>query len=70
MPNAEENWDMISTPHYPAITCKIHTKKKNPYLSAMKITIHQHEQMVFHMVGAKCGINKNNHNVTKLEHGI
>lgn len=36
----------------------------------MKITIRQCEQMVFHIVGSKCGINKNNPNVTKLEHGI
>lgn len=70
MPNAKENWDTVSTPHYLPIACKVHTLKKIPYLSAMKITIRQHEQMVFHIVGAKCGINKNNPNATKLEHVI
>jgi hypothetical protein len=33
--------------------------KNDPYLSAIKITIHQCEQMVFHIVGAKCDLNWN-----------
>jgi hypothetical protein len=28
MPNAKENWDTVSTPHYLAIACKVHTLKR------------------------------------------
>jgi len=36
----------------------------------MEIEHHQCESMVFHIIGPKCGIHRNNPIVTKLEHGL
>jgi hypothetical protein len=48
----------------------MHDDPSNLHPCVMEIEHHQCELMVFHIIGPKCGIQKNSHVMTKLEHGL